>query len=51
MSETPISDRLHLGMNITDATGLSQGQRQTLLALGAVDEPATPASGFVTPAG
>jgi hypothetical protein len=31
----------YLGMNIAGATGLTQGQRQTLLALGAVDEPST----------
>ena len=29
----------YLGMNITNATGLTQGQRQSLLALGAVDVP------------
>ena len=31
----------YLGMNITGATGLTQGQRQSLLALGAADGPST----------
>lgn len=32
----------YLGTNIAGATGLTQGQRQALLALGAVTEPPMP---------